>query len=267
MKCKLCPHYCDISENAYGFCGVRKNVDGEIVSDNYGKITSLALDPIEKKPLYHFFPGSKILSVGSYGCNMKCGFCQNFEISQNKANYEYLSPEKLTEIAINTQDNIGVAFTYNEPTISFEYVVDCAKLLKQADLNVVLVSNGQINSAPLEKLANLVDAWNIDMKAWSEDFYKRQFGDFETAKRTVEIVSKTAHVEITTLIIPGENDNDYEIAAMSKWLAGISADIPLHLSRYFPRYNYDKPATPKDTLFRLVRIAKQQLNYVYVGNV
>ncbi|GHU46302.1 AmmeMemoRadiSam system radical SAM enzyme [Clostridia bacterium] len=267
MKCELCPHYCDIPENGFGFCGARKNVGDEIVCVNYGKLTSIALDPIEKKPLYHFLPGSKILSVGSYGCNMKCGFCQNFEISQNNPQYDYVSPEKLVEISANTPDNTGVAFTYNEPTISFEYVVDCAKLLKRSGLKAVLVSNGQINAAPLERLANLVDAWNIDIKAWSGDFYKRHCGDFETAKRTVEIASMTAHVEVTTLIIPGENDNDNDIDAMSEWLAKISADIPLHLSRYFPRYKYDKSETTKDTLFRLAKIAKRHLKYVYVGNV
>ncbi|GHV45983.1 AmmeMemoRadiSam system radical SAM enzyme [Synergistales bacterium] len=267
MKCEICHHNCDISENGYGFCGARKNQGGAIVCDNYGKITSLALDPIEKKPLYHFFPGSRILSVGSYGCNMKCGFCQNFEISQRKPRFDYISPEKLVKIALNESENCGVAFTYNEPTISFEYVADCAKLLKQANLKVVLVSNGQVNKTPLEQLAPLVDAWNIDVKAWNADFYRRHGGDFEAAKRAVELASKTAHVEATTLIIPGENDSDDEIAALAKWLARLSPETPYHLSRYFPRYKYDAPPTPADLLFRLAKVAKRYLRYVYVGNV
>ncbi|GHU53389.1 AmmeMemoRadiSam system radical SAM enzyme [Clostridia bacterium] len=267
MKCDICPHNCSIPENRYGFCGARKNAGGVIVCDNYGKITSLALDPIEKKPLYHFLAGSKILSVGSYGCNMKCGFCQNYTISQNKPSYEYVSPERLLEIAINTPDNVGVAFTYNEPTISFEYVLDCAKLLKEAGLKVVLVSNGQINPSPLAELAPLVDAWNIDVKAWNADFYSRHGGDFETVKRIVEVASRTAHVEVTTLVIPNENDGGGEIAALAEWLAAISPEIPYHLSRYFPRYKYEAPQTPKETLFRLAEIAKRYLRYVYVGNV
>ncbi|GHS97312.1 AmmeMemoRadiSam system radical SAM enzyme [Synergistales bacterium] len=267
MKCEICPHNCEIPENCYGFCGARKNLGGSVICDNFGKITSIAIDPIEKKPLYHFFPGSKILSVGSYGCNMKCGFCQNFEISQRKPRWDYISPEELIKMAVNTSQNIGVAFTYNEPTIGYEYVAACAKLLKQADFKVALVSNGQINASALERLAPLVDAWNIDIKAWNADFYRRHGGDFETACRAVELAAQTAHVEVTTLIIPGENDSDFEIAETAKWLATLSRETPYHLSRYFPRYKYDAPPTPKDTLFRLAEVAKRYLKNVYVGNV
>jgi pyruvate formate lyase activating enzyme len=275
-NCELCPHNCAIAEGKYGLCGIRWNLHGTLYSDGYGKVTSLALDPIEKKPLYHFYPGRKIWSVGGYGCNMRCGFCQNSEISQFdhdkgcwNTNSDFVPPENLLRFVEMEDDNenIGVAFTYNEPTINFEYVKDCAKLFTQNGLKVVLVSNGQINADPLRELAPLVDAWNIDVKAWNSDFYRRHGGDFETVKRTVEVASKTAHVEVTTLIIPGENDDDDEISALAEWLAGISPEIPYHVSRYFPRYQYDAPPTPKDTLYRLAEIAKQRLKHVYVGNV
>ena len=268
IKCTLCPHYCIIAENKSGFCGVRRNVNGELIAESYGQITSLALDPVEKKPLYHFHPGSKILSAGSYGCNMKCAFCQNYGISQIRPESEYIAPEKLAAIAGNTPGNIGVAFTYNEPAAGVEYILDAAPLIRQNGQSVALVSNGQINSEPLEKLLPLADAWNIDIKAFTPEFYRRHGGDLETSKRAAESAARVSHIEITTLIIPGENDGDEEIAALAEWLAGISPDIPLHLSRFFPQYKMtDKQPTPKETLFRLAEKAKRLLKYVYIGNI
>ena len=268
IKCALCPHYCVVSENHAGLCRVRRNISGELIAESYGQITSLALDPIEKKPLYHFRPGSKILSVGSYGCNMKCSFCQNHGISQFHAESEYISPEKLAELSRKTPENIGVAFTYNEPIIGIEYIFNVAPLIRQNGQVVVLVSNGQINPEPLTELLPLVDAWNIDIKAFTPKFYRKHGGNLETSKHTAEAAAQVSHVEVTTLIIPDENDGEGEIAALSEWLANISKDIPLHLSRFFPRYKMtDKPPTPKETLFKLAETAKQRLKYVYIGNV
>jgi len=268
VKCVLCPHYCVIADNHTGICGARRNIGGELIAENYGQITSFALDPIEKKPLYHFRPGSKILSAGSYGCNMRCAFCQNYGISQIHAESEYITPDKLVELAYNTPDNTGVAFTYNEPTIGIEYIIDSAPLIKQNGQSLVLVSNGQINPKPIIELLPLVDAWNIDIKAFNPEFYKKQSGHLETAKHTVEAAAQVSHVEITTLIIPGENDGEDEIIALVRWLADISPDIPFHLSRFFPRYKMtDKSPTPKEKLFRLAERAKRFLKFVYIGNI
>jgi pyruvate formate lyase activating enzyme len=247
---------------------VRKNEDGELKAESYGRLTSLALDPVEKKPFYHFCPGSRILSVGSYGCNMKCGFCQNHEISQRRAEWEYLPPEKLADLARQTKGNIGVAFTYNEPTIGMEYLLDAAPLVKRAGLKVALVSNGQVSAEPLARLLPFTDAWNIDLKAFTERFYRLHGGDLETAKQSIAMAARAAHVEVTTLVIPGENDGAEEIAALSGWLAGISPEIPLHLSRFFPRYRMaDRPPTPKETLSGLAEVARKYLRHVYLGNV
>jgi pyruvate formate lyase activating enzyme len=275
VKCVLCPHKCVIDDGGYGFCGTRRNLHGILYSDSYGKFTSLALDPIEKKPLYHFYSGSKILSAGSYGCNMKCGFCQNHKISQfdfGKGCFDtktdFVSPENLLRFAeTESKENIGIAFTYNEPALSFEYILDTAPLFHRQGYKVILVSNGQINAEPLAEILPFTDAWNIDVKAFNADFYRKHGGDFETAKRTVETAAKTAHVEVTTLIIPNENDSDEEISALADWLSGISSEIPLHLSGYFPRYKYSIPPTAKETLLRLSETAKRKLKYVYLGNV
>lgn len=266
--CSLCPHQCVITEQQRGFCAVRKHVNGKLISENYGQITSLALDPIEKKPLRHFYPGSFILSAGSFGCNMQCSFCQNHAIAQAPADSTYLPPGQLVDIAVQTPDNIGVAFTYNEPTVGIEYILACAPLLKEAGLQVVLVSNGQINAQPLADLAPCVDAWNIDLKSFSEQFYRQHGGDLTTVQQTIATAAQTAHVEITTLIIPGENDNDQEISSLSTWLSGISEEIPLHLSRFFPRYRMtDKLPTPPETLYRLAAIAAKRLRHVHIGNI
>jgi len=242
-----------------------------LYADGYGRVSSAALDPIEKKPLYRFYPGGRIWSFGGYGCNMNCGFCQNHEISQRRvpANCAFMPPDELLRFikTQNSDGNIGAAFTYNEPLINFEYVRDCAELLREAGLKVALVSNGQINAEPLRQIAPLIDAWNIDVKAWSAEFYARHGGSFDTVINTVEIACETAHVEITTLIIPDENDGDGEIAALAERLAHIDPDIPLHLSRYFPRHKYDKPPTPRETLTRLADIARLYLRHVYLGNL
>jgi pyruvate formate lyase activating enzyme len=267
-RCRLCPHHCLIEDGRTGLCGARRNVGGALYAESYGQATSLALDPIEKKPLYRFYPGSQILSMGSYGCNMDCAFCQNSTISQARPGTEFVSPARLAGLAASVPGNLGVAFTYNEPLIAAEYILDAAPLLRQRGMKVVLVSNGLICEEPLAALLPFVDAMNIDLKAFTPEFYKRMGGDFETVKRNIARCAESCHVEVTTLVIPGENDGDDEMTALSRRLASISRDIPLHLSRFFPRYKMtEKPPTPIETLTRLAAIARQSLAYVYIGNV
>jgi pyruvate formate lyase activating enzyme len=259
---------CVINENQTGLCKARTCVGGEIICTNYGLISSLAVDPIEKKPLYHFHSGSLILSIGSFGCNMRCAFCQNNEISQCPPKPDdYIPPKALLEIALSVEANIGVAFTYNEPLISYEYLTDCAPLLQEAGLKVVLVTNGLINEEPLRKLLPHVDAMNIDLKAFSDSFYKKHGGDFSTVKRTIEISAEQCHVEVTTLVIPGENDTKEEIEAAAEWLASINKNIPYHISRFFPRYEYTAvPAADVGQIYGFAEAARKYLTHVYTGN-
>ena len=272
-ECDLCFHACQLAEGQIGFCRARRNVNGIIKLIDYGKVTSVALDPIEKKPLKHFFPGKMILSIGGYGCNLRCPFCQNFSISisgDKTARTSPLAPQEVLALAqqYQTKGNIGVAFTYNEPLIAFEYVVDTAKLVHAAGMKNVLVTNGTINEEPLLRLLPYIDAMNIDLKGFTQAFYDKLQGDLESVKHTIELAAKQCHVEITTLVIPGENDNDDDMREEAKWLAHIDPAMPLHLSRFFPHYLWiDKPATPIETLIRLQKIASVYLKHVYLGNV
>lgn len=271
IKCKICPHGCELAENDIGFCRARSNIDSEIKCINYGKITSMALDPIEKKPLYHFYPGSKILSVGSFGCNMRCGFCQNHSISMQggETPSELLTAKTLADKAefLAPNGNIGIAYTYNEPLIGYEFVLDCAKEIHSRKLKNVLVTNGLICDEPLQNLLPFIDAMNIDLKGFTSSFYKKIHGDLDTVKHTVEVSSKTCHIEVTTLIIPGENDSEEEISALAKWLASVDDNIPYHISRFFPQYNYsDISATDVDKIYSLADAARKYLKYVYIGN-
>lgn len=273
IACGLCPHDCHLSSGQTGFCGTRRNEAGRIISLSYGQVTSLALDPIEKKPLYHFYPRSVILSVGSFGCNMACAFCQNYSISQGRQEVVQgeFSPEKLAEFAHRAKaeaGSIGVAFTYNEPLLSYDYLLDVLPLLRSDGQKIVLVTNGQINAGPLAKLLPLVDAMNIDLKAFTEDKYKWLGGDLETTKHTITAaVAAGVHVEVTTLVVPGVNDLEEEMEAEARWLASMQADMPLHLSRYFPRYKFHAEATSLATLQALKNIARKYLQFVYLGNV
>ena len=272
VLCAICPHNCVIEEGNYGYCGARMNREGRIVDDNYGKITSIALDPIEKKPLKRFFPGSAILSVGSYGCNFRCSFCQNHSISMVRSSDGciHATPETLVEKAVKfkPQGNIGLAYTYNEPLIGFEFVFDCAKLASENGLKNVVVTNGYINEKPLKALLPYIDAFNIDLKSFSPDFYKSIGGDLEVVKRSIEIASEKSHVEVTTLIIAGENDSEEEIRLLSQWLSSVNPEIPLHISRFFPAYKMkDRNPTPVSTVLRLADIARESLKYVYEGNI
>ncbi len=272
VQCEICPHHCKIEEGHVGLCKGRRNRAGEIISDNYGKLTGFALDPIEKKPLYHFYPGSKILSVGSYGCNLKCPFCQNCDISMvggGEVETAEISCEELTERALELQNrgNIGIAYTYNEPLIGYEFVRDCASLAKKKGLKNVVVTNGYICEEPFKELLPMIDALNIDLKGFTESYYHKLRGDLETVKRSIELAAKSCHVEVTTLIVPGENDTEEEMLSLSGWLAGIRKDIPLHISRFFPRYQMqDVEATPITQVYRLAEIARSNLLYVHEGN-
>ena len=270
--CELCFHHCALDEGQTGLCRARAYQDGKIVSLNYGKLTSLALDPIEKKPLRRFHPGSFILSVGSFGCNMRCPFCQNHEISMagdsGKPTVE-VSPEQLAAQAAELvpHGNIGVAYTYNEPLIGYEYVRDCAALVHEQGMVNVLVTNGTVEEEPWRELLPLIDAANIDLKGFTPAWYRRLGGDLETVKRSIVLAAERCHVEVTTLLIPGENDSEEEIRELARWLASISPEIPLHLSRFFPQYQLvDRLPTPVEQVYRLAEAVRGYLSYVYTGN-
>ena len=271
LECLLCPHHCKLDIGKTGICGVRKNTGEKIELTTYGVLSGYSLDPVEKKPLYHFFPGNNILSIGSFGCNMKCDFCQNFHISQKVP--ESLVPEvtinKIIKDALSTEKNIGIAFTYNEPIIWFEYMKDVAEAAKKEGLYTVMVSNGYVNSAPLKEIIEFIDAFNIDLKAFNNTFYRKLTGaELEPVKDSLkQIVRSGKHLEITTLVIPGLNDNEEEMKLQSEWMAGeLGEDIPFHLSRYFPTYKRDNPPTTEASLKKLFDIASGNLDYVYMGN-
>ncbi len=271
--CSICPRHCRLNEGQTGFCKARACVNGEIVPINYGKITSIALDPIEKKPLYHFYSGSKILSVGSFGCNLRCPFCQNYQISMaglNDSNVQNISPQELANLALKLAQepagNIGVAFTYNEPFISYEFVHDCCEILHSVGLKTVLVTNGQINLPPLLDLLPLIDAMNIDLKGFSQEYYDYVGGNLECVKQTIATAYDKCHIEVTTLVVPTKNDNVEAMEKEAAWLASLSPEIPLHLSRYFPRYKSQIDTTQIETLHSLKQAAQKYLKHVYIGN-
>jgi len=275
--CPICPHACTLEEGQFGTCGARKAKGRAVVAANYGELTALALDPIEKKPLARFRPGTSILSAGSYGCNLNCPFCQNSDISRMHGNRLYgninvTTPMDLvaTAMAMKNRGSIGLAYTYNEPLISYEFILDTAKLAHEAGLVNAIVSNGYINEAPFRELLSHLDAANIDLKAFRQKFYDLVGAPkgLETVKRSIELASQYIHVEVTTLIIPGLNDSQEEIDELTSWLAGINPDIPYHLSRFHPAYRMlDKPPTPRSTILQLVDVAKAHLKHVYTGNM
>lgn len=282
--CGVCFRHCNIPEGGTGFCGARTCQDGQVVPENYGKITALMLDPIEKKPLSRFHPGRRILSVGSYGCNLRCPFCQNYDISWGEAvnirekKSEEITPQELVDTALFYRDrgNIGVAFTYNEPLIGYEFVRDTAKIVHEAGMLNVLVSNGTAELSVLEELLPYIDAMNIDLKGFTDEYYSEVLdGSRKMVMDFIERAVKDCHVELTTLIIPGENDSEDEIRRMSKWIAGLKdkdgnvmgGDIPLHISRFFPRFHMtDRDATEVKKVYRLAEVAREELRYVYTGN-
>lgn len=276
VLCDVCPKFCKLREGQIGFCRARSNIGGKIVPINYGQATSLALDPIEKKPLMRFCPGTYILSYGSYGCNLRCPYCQNASISMagpDNCPHRLITPEGLTDLAVDLSrqepGNIGVAFTYNEPTVCFEFIRDTSKLLHEAGLKSVVVTNGGLVRKYADELLPHVDALNIDLKGFSNEFYRYVKGEFDTVKEFIKAaVEHKCHVELTTLVIPTKNDDPEEIGREVEWIASISPEIPLHLSRFFPRYKVDDlPPTPAETIYRLKDIAEKKLKYVYTGNL
>ena len=279
-ECGVCFRHCKLREGQIGFCGGRIAKDGRTEAYNYGRITSLALDPIEKKPLNRFFPGSRILSVGSFGCNLRCPFCQNHEISWSEQakrfalTAETLGPEELAAIAAETRSrgNIGVAFTYNEPLIGYEFVRDTAKLVQAEGMKTVMVTNGTAELAVWDELKPYIDAMNIDLKGFTDRYYEQVLGgDRRQVLAFIEEAVKTCHVELTTLIVPGENDGEEEMRALSQWVSRLTnpdgTGVPLHISHFFPRFHMqDRKATPVHTVYRLADVARESLAFVYTGN-
>lgn len=274
--CLLCPHHCALEEGQMGLCRARKTQDGKVLPMAYGEISVLALDPIEKKPLRHFFPGTKILSVGMFGCNMRCRVCQNYAISMQQAGEEgqgkYYAPREIADLAVKLRNeplgNLGMAFTYNEPLIAYEFLMETAPLLRERDLKLVLVTNGMIAEKPLRKLLPYVDAMNIDLKAWDEMAYRFFVGKIDDIRETIKLAVAQTHVEITTLLIPDFNDHEEEMDAEARWLASLSRDIPLHVTRYFPNYPTEgNQPTSIEKVKRFANIARRHLRYVYEGNI
>lgn len=270
VRCTLCPHFCVLKNNQTGICRTRKNVDGRLLLLNENQITAIHMDPIEKKPLFHYKPSSLILSVGSFGCNFSCGFCQNHTISLGKS-FETIpiTPEHLVERACELDMNIGIAYTYNEPTVFYELMRDTAIEVKKRGKDNVLVTNGYINEKPLRELIPYIDAANVDLKAFNQKFYSRVArGDLKDVLRTIQILySEGVHLEITHLLIQGFNDNIKEFNSMINWIAKLDPKIPLHISRYYPSYKFTTKATDVHLMKHYAEVAKKKLDYVYVGNV
>ena len=268
VHCLLCPNDCRIAEGTTGTCGVREHRGGKLVLPRYGAISSVAVDPIEKKPLYHFHPGSRILSVGFVGCSFRCGFCQNWHISQSTdVETRFIGPEDLVDIAVR-EKSFAIAYTYSEPLVHFEYVLDTSKLARRAGLKNVLVTNGYLNPRPAGELLPFVDAANVDLKAWDPGFYRHETGGkLEEVKRFIAEAAGRIHLEVTTLVIPTKNDDPAQIEGIARFIAGLDPAIPLHLSAYHPQHEYTLPPTPAGTVRRLAEVARKHLNHVYVGNL
>ena len=272
--CGACPRHCRLAEGQMGFCRARRAQGGRVVAANYGRVTSIALDPIEKKPIAFFHPGGNVLSVGSYGCNLRCPFCQNDSISQrgeDAAVFDMATPSQIADLALSLRDghgNIGVAYTYNEPLVGWEFVRDCAREVRARGMLNVLVSNGCAEAEVVAELAPLIDAANIDLKGPSQEYYVWVGGSHEAVCRTIKTLHAAGcHVEVTTLIVPGRNDRDEDIAAVASFVASVSPDIPLHVTRFFPRFRMlDAAPTPVLTVRRLADVARGRLNRVLVGN-
>ncbi|GFN21883.1 AmmeMemoRadiSam system radical SAM enzyme [Thermanaeromonas sp. C210] len=269
MECRLCPHTCILAPGRRGLCRVRENREGRLYSRNYGLCSSLAVDPIEKKPLYHFHPGRLILSVGTVGCNFACQFCQNWEIAHGEPEVVPLTPEVLVEKARDL-DTVGIAYTYSEPVVWFEFVLDTAGLARERGLKNVLVTNGFIRPEPLRELLPVIDALNIDVKGYNKEFYRRVIrGDYEPVLQTARLAREAGcHIELTTLLVTGMNDDLGELEELVKRIRDeLGESTPLHFSRYFPHYKLHLPPTPRETMERAWEMARARLHYVYLGNI
>lgn len=270
IKCRVCPHNCYLDEGKFGVCKLRTVKNGKPVVINYGEVTSLAVDPIEKKPLYHYKPSKDILSIGSFGCNMTCSFCQNYEISQNRPGTKFFSLEDLINTINSIENNIGIAFTYNEPMMWYEYMYDACKKIKEnnSDTSVVVVTNGYINKDPLRKILPYIDAVNIDLKSFTNKYYNNVCSaKLEPVLETIKTCNDNCHVEITTLLVSEENDSLEEVKEIAQFISSINENIPLHLSRYFPRYKMYNEATKIEKITEAQNESKKYLKHVYIGNI
>jgi pyruvate formate lyase activating enzyme len=274
IYCELCPQGCRLKEGQKGICGTRRVEEGKLVVLNYNLCSAIAVDPIEKKPLYHFYPGWYILSLGTVGCNLNCDFCQNWTLARGEKEQEgmrVITPAKLLQLLhkLPQKEQLGVAYTYNEPTVWYEFVREAAELIKDHDYKNVLVTNGLINPKPLKELLPFIDALNIDVKAFRDTFYRRycKGGALKDVLRTVETSLKSCHVELTYLIITSLNDSLEELKDFVDWVASLDPEIPVHFSRYFPSYRAQWPPTSLETMQKTWEIARERLSYVYLGNV
>ncbi len=275
--CEACPRHCVLPEDAVGACRARRERDGIVMDDNYGRVTALAIDPIEKKPLARYMPGTRVLSIGSYGCNLRCPWCQNHEIAQvgeHDVAWREILPADLVRVACLERERdprmVGIAYTYNEPLVGWEYVRDCAELAMAEGLVNVLVSNGCFEERVVREIAPLMDAANIDLKSFSEETYRFIGGDLEQVKRTIAILAAapTCHLEVTCLIVPGVNDTPEEMGRLARWLAALDEDLTLHVTRFHPAWRFhDRPPTSRALVRELAEVAREVLPNVYLGNM
>ncbi|MCK4653952.1 MAG: AmmeMemoRadiSam system radical SAM enzyme [Candidatus Cloacimonetes bacterium] len=267
VQCELCPHLCIMTPGSTGKCRARKNIDGVLYTSNYAKTITISIDPMEKKPLYHFYPGESVISIGPNSCNFSCDFCQNYNSSQQVVPTQDITPGKLLEISKQHQCDF-VSYTYTEPITWFEFVLDSAKLLQENRIKNVMVTNGFINPEPLNELLPYIDAMNIDLKSMDDEFYKKICKSrLQPVLETIRTASKNCHIEITNLLVTDENDSEGNIRKLVDFVAEVNPDIPLHFSRYFPAYKMTNPPTPISRLKRAREIAEEKLSYVYIGNV
>lgn len=280
VECTLCPHHCKIGLGKSGLCGARSNRNGSMVWTAEFPISAVSIDPMEKKPFYHLAPGSSILSVGLAGCNLFCPFCQNYELSRyydsNSPGLEIASTsgETLMEGMLarlkNPIDHLfpGLAFTYSEPVVYAEWILSCSELLAEKGYKTLLVTNGYTTEETAKLLAKQTYAANVDLKAFTDEGYRKLGGSLAPVLRFIGIMAEAGvHLEITTLLVPGINDTPGEAESIARFISGISRDIPLHFSRYFPKFRYHEPPTPVGTIERAVEEAKPHLNYIYTGNL
>lgn len=270
VQCTLCPHFCYLKMDEIGRCRVRKNIGGKLYTLNYGLCSSMAMDPIEKKPLYHFYPGSGVFSIGTVGCNFTCDFCQNWQIAQQTdVQTQFYSPEQIVRMALKERNCIGIAYTYSEPGMWYEFVLDTAQIAHKEGLKNVYVTNGYLNPEPLKSLLPYIDAVNLDVKAFTEAYYEKICsGKLDSVLKSAEIMAREkCHLELTTLLVTELNDSEAEVQRLVEWAAGLGKDTPLHFSRYVPQYKMECPATPIRVLKDAYKIAKKKLNYVYLGNI
>lgn len=264
-ECLLCPHGCLLKEGSHGLCRVRK-AEGRTIHSSSHPVTVMALDPVEKKPFYHFLPGSSTLSIGFSGCNMRCPFCQNHELVESTMTRREWTPGSIVDTAISMQSS-SVCFTYSEPTMHIEFLIETARGLRNAGIPALLVTNGCLNPGPGKALLRELTAVKVDLKSFDENYYRQELGgDLKSVRNFIETAYGICHLEVVTLVIPGMNDSLEEIEASSSFLASLSADIPFHLTAYYPRHHYTIQPTSTVTLRKLRARAWESLSFVYTGN-